>query len=127
VDFDLPLLLLAVATLVLLWRAPERSKIPTDGVPTWLPMAWMASTLIVIIGFTHIDPGFIRVVTFLVPPIALLVAHNLHMQERILAGLVALSLLFQVATIEFTPEPDPTNVAAIERLTMLGEEEMVVS
>lgn len=127
VDFDLPLLMLAVATLILLWRAPERSKIPPHGVPSWLPMAWMASSLIVIIGFTHIDPGFIRVVTFLVPPLALLIAHNLHMPTRILAGVVALSVVFQVATIEFTPEPDPANLAAIEVLETLGNEEMVVS
>lgn len=127
VDFDLPLLILAVATLILLWRAPERSKIPPDGIPSWLPMAWMVSSLIVIIGFTHIDPGLIRVVTFLVPPLALLIAHNLHMPMRILFGVVALSVVFQVATIEFTPEPDPANLAAIERLKTLGNEEMVVS
>jgi hypothetical protein len=127
VDFDLPLLLLAVATLILLWRAPERSKIPSDGIPSWLPMAWMLSSLIVILGFTHIDPGFIRVVTFLVPPLALLIAHNLHMPMRILAGVVALSVVFQVATIEFTPEPDPAKLAAVEQLEMLGDEEMVVS
>lgn len=127
VEFDLPLLILAAATLVLLLRVPEQSKIPPDGVPAWLPMAWLASSLIVIIGFTHIDPGFIRVVTFLVPPVALLIAHNLHMPTRVLAGLVALSVVFQVATIEFTPQPDPSNVAAIERLSTLGEEEMVVS
>ncbi|MEX1093822.1 MAG: hypothetical protein WEF28_11790 [Acidimicrobiia bacterium] len=127
VDFDLPLLVLAVASLILLWRAPERSKIPPEGVPSWLPVAWMVSSLIVIIGFTHIDPGFIRVVAFLIPPLALLIAHNLHMPVRILFGLVALSVVFQVATIEFTPEPDPANLAAIDRLEMLGEETMVVS
>ncbi len=127
VDFDLPLLILAVATLILLWRAPERSKIPPDGVPSWLPMTWLVSSLIVIIGFTHIDPGFIRVVTFLIPPLALVIAHNLHMPMRILFGVVALSVVFQVATIEFTPDPDPANLAAIEQLELLGDEEMVVS
>ena len=127
VDFDLPLLILAVATLILLWRAPERSKIPPDGVPSWLPMAWMSSSLLVIIGFTQIDPGFIRVVTFLVPPLVLLVAHNLHMPVRILSGVVALSVVFQVATLELTPEPDPATLAAVETLQLLGDEEMVVS
>lgn len=127
VDFDLPLLILVVATLMLLWWAPERSAIPPAGVPTWLPMAWMAGTLVVLIGFTHIDSGFIRVVTFLIPPLALLIAHNLHMPIRVLAGVVALSTVFQIATIEFTPEADPASLAAIERLEMLGVEEMVVS
>ena len=127
VDFDLPLLVLAVATLILLRRAPERSKIPPVDIPPWLPAAWMLSSLIVIFGFTHIDPGFVRVVTFLIPPLALLIAHNLHAPMRILFGVVALSVVFQVATIEFTPEPDQANLAAIERLETLGDEEMVVS
>lgn len=127
VDFDLPLLILAVATLILLWWAPERSPIPPGEVPTWLPMAWTACTLVVLMGFTHIDSGFVRVVTFLIPPLALLVAHNLHLPIRILAGVVALSVVFQIATIEFTPEPDPANLASIDRLEMLGAEEMVVS
>jgi hypothetical protein len=90
-------------------------------------MAWMLSSLIVIIGFTHIDSGFIRVGTFLVPPLALLITHNLHMPMRILTGVVALSVVFQAATIEFTPEPDPAKLAAVEQLAMLGDEEMVVS
>ncbi|MGF1616221.1 MAG: hypothetical protein ACFCU2_00210, partial [Acidimicrobiia bacterium] len=127
VDFDLPLLLLAAATLVLLWRAPERSNIPPLDVPPWFPATWMLSSLIVIIGFTHIDPGFIRVVTFLIPPLALLIAHNLHAPVRILSGVVALLVVFQVATIEFTPEPDPASLAAVEQLELLGEDAMVVS
>ncbi|MGF1617749.1 MAG: hypothetical protein ACFCU2_08070, partial [Acidimicrobiia bacterium] len=127
VEFDLPLMALAVATLILLWRAPERSKTPPLDIPPWLPMAWMLSSLLVIIGFTHINSGFVRVVTFLIPPLALLIAHNLHMRTPILSGVVALALVFQVATIEFTPEPAPSTLAAVERLELLGEDEMVVS
>lgn len=127
VDFDLPLLVLGAATLILFWRAPERSKIPPLDVPPWLPLAWMLSSLIVIIGFTHIDSGFVRVVTFLIPPLALLIAHNLHVRLRILFGVVLLSVVFQVATTEFTPEPDPATLATVERLETLGDEEMVVS
>ncbi len=127
VDRDLPLLVLAVATLILLWRAPERSKIPQREVPAWLPLAWMIGTLIVIIGFTHIDSGFGRVVAFLIPPLALLIAHNHHIRLRILFGVVAVSVVFQVVTIEFTPEPGPETIAAVERLEALDDEEMVVS
>ncbi len=127
VDFDLPLLVLAVATLILLRRAPERTKIPPIDIPPWLPAAWMLSSLIVIFGFTHIDPGFVRVVTFLIPPLALLIAHNLHAPMRILSCVVALSVVFQVATIEFTPDPDPAALAVVERLEMIGGDEMVVS
>lgn len=127
VDFDLPLLVLAAATLFLLGRGGEGSRVPSFDVPFWLPVAWTLSSLVVIIGFTHIDSGFVRVVTFLVPPLALLIADNLHMPERILFGVVALSVVFQVATVEFTPEPGPATLAAVERLEMLEDEAMVVS
>ncbi|MEX1038893.1 MAG: hypothetical protein WDZ96_08575 [Acidimicrobiia bacterium] len=127
VGFDLPLLVLGATSLILLGRSGARPVTASFDNPPWLPAAWMLSSLVVIIGFTHIDPGFVRVVTFIVPPLAVLVARHLHMPERVLIGVVAAALVFQVVTIEFTPEPDPTMVAVIEKTGLLDGEAMVVS
>jgi hypothetical protein len=126
-EFDLALLFLAAVTVVLLGRSEGRPKLHVFDLPPWLPGAWMVTSLVVIIGFTHIDDGFVRVVAFLIPPLAMLIARHLHVRDRILAGVVAIAVLFQVVTVVPAPEPDPFSIALVERLELLDEEALVVS
>ena len=126
-EFDLALLILAVVVVVLLGRSEGKPMLHVYDLPPWLPGAWMVASLAVIIGFTHIEDGFVRVVAFLIAPLAMLIARHHHIPERILVGVVVVAIPFQVATIALPPEPDPASTALVERIEMLEEEALVVS
>jgi hypothetical protein len=126
-EFDLALLILAVVAVALLGRSEGKPMLHVFDLPPWLPGAWMVASLAVIIGFTHIEDGFVRVVAFLIAPLAMLIARHLHIPGRILVGIVVVAIPFQVVTIALTPEPDPAATALVERIEMLDEEAMVVS
>ena len=126
-EFDLALLVLGVAAVALLGRSEGKPMLHVYDLPPWLPGMWMAASLAVIIGFTHIEDGFVRVVAFLIAPLAMLIARHLHIPDRILVGVVVIAIPFQVMTIALPPEPDPASTALVERIEMLDEGALIVS
>jgi hypothetical protein len=126
-EFDLAILILAVVTVVLLGRSEGKPILHVFDLPPWLPGTWMVASLAVIIGFTHIEDGFVRVVAFLIPPLTMLIARHLHIPDRILVGVVVVAIPFQVVTIALPPEPDPASTALVARIELLEEGALVVS
>jgi hypothetical protein len=126
-EFDLAILILAVVTVVLLGRSEGKPILHVFDLPPWLPGTWMVASLAVIIGFTHIEDGFVRVVAFLIPPLTMLIARHLHIPDRILVGVVVVAIPFQVVTIALPPEPDPASTALVAHIELLEEGALVVS
>ena len=128
VRHDGALLLAATAAVVATLARREPPSPPQQESPRWLPMVWLATTVVVLVAAATLEPGFTRAVAFFIPPLALVVA-QLRPDPRLVIALVAVAIPFQLARnpVAEPQRPDGLDNRVIEVLSELPAGAMVVT
>ncbi|REK11023.1 MAG: hypothetical protein DWQ40_12480 [Actinobacteria bacterium] len=125
---DTALAIVAVGSILLLARPARHSRIASrHDVPHWLPAAWFGASLVTLLGFTRIDPGFVRVMAFVIPPLAYSIAAWSRIPDRVLLGVAGVALVFQFVVIDYQLDTPDEVAAAVDVLEGLDEERLFVS
>ncbi len=115
-NYDLPILILTVGAIVTRFGTSSRQPPTYEQVPRWLPMAWLAATLLVLIPFARIDGGFARTVSFMIPPLLVVLASAVRWPTRWLFWIAPFAVAFQLLTVHIVPAIDPVEELRIAHL-----------
>jgi len=131
-EHELPLLLLAVATLVAVGTG--RRSLATAGgpdgspPPPWLPLTWLTATLLVLLPFSTINPGFLRSLAFVAVPLLVIVAQGRPPVAVVaLIAVAAVPYQWLASPITVVEPLHPDEAGVIARLDDLPASALVVS
>ena len=128
VRYDGALLLAVAAAVVTTLTRSEQPAPSRQENPRWLPLVWLATTVVVLIAAATLEPGFTRAVAFFIPPLALVVA-QLRPDPRLVIALVAVAIPLQLGfnPVADTQRPDGLDARVIEVLTEMPAGALVVT
>lgn len=120
--YDLPTLVLSVFAIGFAFRsAAQRPSADDSQVPRWIPVLWLLTTVVVLMGFTTIDGGFGRTLAFLIPPLLAVAALSKAIPIRGLLVIAVVGGILQFANVDITPGPGDTEIETIEHIWNIPE------
>lgn len=126
-QYDIPLLALLIAAVVSPLMLRDRTDTNTSELPRWLVIFWLATTVVLLLGFTAIDSGFTRTLAFLVPPLIAVAAFSRAIPIRLLVGIAAIGVIIQPFLLNIVPTSDAEEDAATEQISTIPIDRWFVS
>ena len=127
VQNDLPTMVGLAATVGFAAVASRVERTPRLDLPPLFGLVWLALTLIVLVGFTRIDSGFARVLAYLIPPAATVIATYLKIPLRVMLVVAVFALPAQLAFVDIARHHTAEERAFVERLAQIEPDRYVVT
>lgn len=131
---DLPVVALAITAGIapfLFRNSPPRAmaadESQREALASWVVIFWLASSVVVLLGFTTIYGGFARTLAYLIPPLLATIALSRSVPIRVLLGFAAVGAIVQFALMNIVPELDAEEVAASAEIEGIPESRWYVS